>query len=170
MLAEAWGKSELGKRAGERWKLLIVGPDDRGYTEEIKKVFAAKCPAGSFEFRGPVYGDEKIKLLAGADAFILPTRNENWGIAVAEAMASGLPVVCTKGAPWSCLETEKAGCWVDVSVDGIQKGIEDVLSLSDNERRAMGGRGRKWVEENLDWTVIAKKMLDCIKVKNVLRQ
>ena len=160
----------MGKRAGERWKLLIVGPDDRGYTEEVKKVFAAKCPAGSFEFRGPVYGDEKIKLLAGADAFILPTRNENWGIAVAEAMASGLPVVCTKGAPWSCLETEKAGRWVDVSADGIKKGIEDVLSLSDNERRAMGGRGRKWVEENLDWTVIAKKMLDCIKAKNVLRQ
>lgn len=140
---------------------MIVGPDDRGYTEEIRKVFAAKCPAGSYEFRGPVYGEEKLKLLASADAFVLPTRNENWGIAVAEAMASGLPVICTKGAPWECLETEKAGRWVDISAEGIRKGLEDVLALGDEERRAMGERGRRWVEANLDWTAIARKMVDC---------
>ena len=146
------------------WRLWIVGPDDRGYTEEIKKVFAAKCPAGSYEFRGPAYGEEKLRLLASADAFVLPTRNENWGIAVAEAMASGLPVVCTKGAPWECLETERAGRWVDISAEGIQKGIEDIFALSDEERQAMGERGRKWVRENLDWTAIAKKMIKCLEV------
>lgn len=145
------------------WRLLIAGPDDRGYTEEIKKVFAAKCPAGNYEFRGPVYGEEKLKLLASADAFILPTLNENWGIAVAEAMASGLPVICTKGAPWECLERVNAGRWVDVSVEGIRKGIEEVLSLSDEERHAMGERGRRWVQENLDWTAIAKKMIEWLK-------
>lgn len=163
LLAEVWARiarsNNLNNRIYEQWKLLIVGPDDRSYTEEIKKVFAAKCPAGSYEFRGPVYGEEKFELLASADAFVLPTRNENWGIAVAEAMASGLPVVCTKGAPWKCLETEKAGRWVDVSVEGIQRGVEDILALSDWERHAMGERGRRWVAENLDWKCIAERML-----------
>ena len=140
------------------WKLLIVGPDDRGYTEEIKKVFAVKCPAGSYEFRGPVYGDEKFKLLASADAFVLPTRNENWGIAVAEAMASGLPVICTKGAPWSCLETEKAGWWTEVSVEGLEKALRELMSLDDGELRSRGQLARRWVEANLDWSVIARRM------------
>ena len=140
------------------WKLLIVGPDDRGYTEEIKKVFAVKCPAGSYEFRGPVYGDEKFKLLTSADAFVLPTRNENWGIAVAEAMASGLPVICTKGAPWSCLETEKAGWWTDVSVEGLERALRELMSLDDGELRSRGQLARRWVEANLDWSVIARRM------------
>ena len=140
------------------WHLLIVGPDDRGYTEEIKKVFAAKCPEGSYEFCGPVYGEEKFKLLASADAFVLPTRNENWGIAVAEAMASGLPVVCTKGAPWSCLETEKAGWWCEVSVEGVEMAIRELMSLPDAELMAMGANGRQWVGANLDWTKIGMRM------------
>ena len=168
LLVEAWSRIQSNNQTIPNqtiWKLLIVGPDDRGYTEVIKKMFAAKCPAGSFEFRGPVYGETKISLLASADAFILPTRNENWGIAVAEAMASGLPVICTKGAPWSCLDAENAGRWVDVSVEGIQKGIEDILSLADDERRAMGARGRRWAEVNLAWRVIAKKMLESLGVQ-----
>ena len=139
---------------------MIVGPDDRGYTDEIKKLFAAKCPADSYEFRGPVYGDEKFKLLADADAFILPTRNENWGIAVAEAMASGLPVICTKGAPWSCLETEKAGWWTDVSAVGLEKAIREMVTLENETLQAMGARGQKWVESNLCWNVIGAKMLE----------
>lgn len=161
LLAEAWSRIQSNNPAipnQARWKLLIVGPDDRGYTEEIKKVFAAKCPAGSFEFRGPVYGGEKIGLLSGADAFILPTRNENWGIAVAEAMASGLPVICTKGAPWHCLEVEEAGWWTDVSVEGLEKALLDLMALDAAELRVMGARGRAWVQKNLDWPVIAERM------------
>ena len=166
LLAEAWSRVQSNNQTIPNqtiWKLLIVGPDDRGYTEEIKKVFAAKCPAGSYEFRGPVYGDEKFKLLASVDAFVLPTRNENWSVAVAEAMASGLPVICTQGAPWECLEKENAGRWVDISVTGVQKGIEDIFALSDEERQVMGERGRRWVRENLDWTAIAKKMVKCLE-------
>ena len=153
MLAEAWGR--LGE--GE-WKLLIVGPDDRGYTEEVKKMFAAKCASGSYEFRPPAYGEEKFRLLSSADAFILPTYNENWGIAVAEAMASGLPVICTKGAPWQCLEMAHAGWWTDINADAITEAIRQLVSLPREERLSMGANGRRWVEENLDWLKIGRDM------------
>ena len=154
MLAEAWGR-----RGGESgWKLVIAGPDDRGYTGEIKKVFARKCKEGSYEFRGPVYGEEKTHLLSQADAFILPTRNENWGIAVAEAMASALPVICTKGAPWQCLESARAGWWTDATADGIEEALGGLFAMSREERLATGANGRRWVEENLDWGAIGSKM------------
>lgn len=158
LLADAWGQvAQRGLAKG--WKLLIVGPDDRGYAEAMKKLYAEKCLQGSFEFRGPVFGADKFTLLQSVDAMILPTRSENWSIAVAEGMASGLPVVCTKGAPWECLNTAKAGWWVDVSVDAIRLGLEQLLALSDDERHKMGLRGRKWVEDNLLWGQVATHMI-----------
>ena len=156
MLAAVWGKID---RKG--WRLLIVGPDDRGYTYKMKQLFSEKCEAGSYEFRNPVFGKDKFELLSSADAFILPTRSENWSIAVAEAMASGLPVICTKGAPWECLNQVNAGWWVDVSESGLIKGLEALFSLSEIERCEFGGRGRTWVESNLGWEVIADKMTQC---------
>ena len=155
MLAEVWGRMD---RKG--WRLLIVGPDDRGYTDKMKRLFALKCPPGSYEFRGPVFGDGKYTLLSSVDAFILPTRSENWSIAVAEAMASGLPVVCTKGAPWECINTVHAGWWVDVSCEGIQAGLERLFELSAAERKKYGQNGVEWVGRNLEWHRIASRMHD----------
>lgn len=164
ILAEAWGRvgecRSGGVKSGgvDEWKLVITGPDDRGYTDEIKKVFAAKCAPGSYEFRGPVYGEEKLRLLSQVDAFILPTRCENWGIVVAEAMASGLPVICTKGAPWECLASAGAGWWTDISAEAIADAITEMAGKTDDELAAMGRRGREWVEANLDWKAIGKSM------------
>ena len=155
LLAEVWGAMDR-----KDWKLLIVGPDDRGYTEVAKGFFAEKCPPGSYEFRGPVFGDEKYDLLGSVDAMVLPTRSENWSIAVAEGMASGLPVVCTKGAPWECLNVANAGWWVDVSAQGIRQGLENLVASDCQTCIQMGLNGRHWVEDNLGWPHIVKKMVE----------
>ena len=154
LLAEVWGSVD---RQG--WKLLIVGPDDRGYTEKMKALYAAKCAPGSYEFRDPVFGSAKYELLASVDAMILPTRSENWSIAVAEGMAAGLPVICTKGAPWECLVTAQAGYWVEISAAALRSAIEQLLALSDDERLAMGGRAHQWVKQNLSWDVIVQRLI-----------
>ena len=116
-----------------------------------------------FVFLQPVYGDEKYAILSSADIFVLPTKSENWSIAVAEAMASSVPVVCTKGAPWQCIEECGAGRWVDVSVCGIANGLGRLMSISDEERSAMGVNGRNWVEQNLNWGAIATNMVEFYK-------
>lgn len=154
MLAEVWSKIDR-----KDWKLLLVGPSDRGYADEIKKLYGEKCEAGSYEFRGPVFGQEKYELLSSVGAMVLPTRSENWSIAVAEGMAAGLPVVCTKGAPWECLNTAKAGYWVEISKAGIDEGLNKLFALTDEERRGMGANGRKWIEENLNWDKISNEMV-----------
>ena len=48
---------------------------------------------------------------------------------------------------------------MDISVEGICKGLEKAMSLSDNERIAMGVHGQSWVAQNLGWDGIAKKMI-----------
>ena len=86
--------------AGEGWRLVIAGPDEQGTLKALKTQVARLGLEESVVFAGPVYGAEKERLLRAADVFVLPSRSENFGIAVAEALACGVPVVCTKGAPW----------------------------------------------------------------------
>lgn len=154
MLADAWRRiNHVG------WQLHIVGPDDRGYADVVKEIYKEYIVDGSVVVSGPIYGNDKFDLLKSADAFVLPTRSENWSIAVAEAMAAKLPVVCTKGAPWDCIERVNAGKWVDISSDGIAMGLERIMNLTDDERHSMGEHGRMWVEQNLNWDIIVKNLV-----------
>ena len=154
LLSEAWGTI---KRDG--WQLLIIGPDDRGYVNEVRKLYAKGIGHGSVVVRDAVYGQDKYDLLKSVDAFVLPTRSENWSIAVAEALAARLPVVCTKGAPWSCINDVGAGFWVDVSVDGVADGLSRLMGVDERQRYEMGARGRRWIEVNLKWSEIARNMV-----------
>lgn len=154
MLCDAWRKVNH-----KNWQLLIVGPDDRGYAKKMQSLYSSHIRNESVVFCGPIYGLDKYNLLRSVDALVLPTRSENWSIAVAEAMAAGLPIVCTKGAPWSCINEVDAGCWVDVNADAIANGLDFVLDVGDDARKKMGQNGRMWVENNLQWPKIASDMI-----------
>lgn len=155
LLAVAWNRL---KTFHTEWQLFIAGPDDRGYAKEVRSLYKASIVNGSVVVSGPVYGEEKNILLKSVDAFVLPTRSENFSIAVQEALAAGLPVVCTKGAPWQMIADSGAGEWVDVSVDGIYGGLRSVLSMSEASRRKMGLAGINLIVQNFSWERIAKKL------------
>ena len=87
--------------AFHNWHLMIAGPDESGCQASTKKVLCDEGIASRVTFCGPLYGEDKYGVMATASLFVLPTRNENFGIVVAEALACGVPVITTKGAPWS---------------------------------------------------------------------
>lgn len=159
MLADAW--STLGK-FHQDWQLLIVGPDTQGYTEFVKQDFATKVKNGSVCICDPVFGLDKFSLLKSVDGFVLPTRSENFSIAVQEALAAGLPVVCTKGAPWATIEgtahSGRCGWWVDIDARSISLGLEKLLSLSDEEKLQMSLQGKQLVKADFAWGSIATQM------------
>jgi glycosyltransferase involved in cell wall biosynthesis len=111
---------------------------------------------------------DKWQAFADADLFIHPSDSENFGISIAEALYAGLPVITTKGAPWEELEMKKCGWWIDLPAEGSNpstwKELDDALlkaiHLSDDERREMGLRGRKLVEEKYTWDAVVKKMVE----------
>ena len=154
MLADAWGRIN---HSG--WQLLIVGPDDRGYADVVRAMYRNYISEGSVVVHGPVFGQDKSDLLRSVNAFVLPTRSENWSIAVAEAMAARLPIVCTKGAPWRCIDEVNAGKWVDISSKGIMLGLEYIMNATDSARYFMGENGRMWAAQNLDWGIIARNLI-----------
>jgi glycosyltransferase involved in cell wall biosynthesis len=139
------------------WRLRIVGPDDRGYHPRMQSL-AAQLRLERLEFCGPLYGDSKLEAYREADLFVLPTHSESFGMAVAEALAAGTPAIVSKGAPWNGLGSHGAGWWIDMGLDPLVACLEKALRCSPGELRAMGERGRMWMEEDFCWLRIGEMM------------
>ncbi|MCW3835402.1 glycosyltransferase [Sphingomonas canadensis] len=154
MLVDAWARV---RPAG--WELVIAGPDEAGHAAEVAARIAAHGLGGTVRLRGPVWNGEKRALLRSADLFVLPSYSENFGIAAAEALAHGLPVIATTGAPWQLLEEHRCGWWVAPEAEAIATAIAAATSASDAERAAMGDRGTALIAERFRWDGIAARFL-----------
>lgn len=152
-LVEAW--RQLRPKG---WRAIIAGPDEAGHLAQVKSAVSGAKLEEEFEFPGPVHGDQKWELYQRADIFVLPTFSENFGIVIAEALASGIPVVTTKAAPWEELVSQACGWWIDVGVNPLVAALREAMSITDEERREMGMRGRKLVEARFSWPEIAADM------------
>src|SRR5436190_3618385 len=89
----------LGTLKDQDWRLTIAGPTDRS-PEALAAVRAAigeACLADRIALVGPVNQERLADLYASADVFLMPSLYEGYGMVLAEAMARGLPIVCTTG-------------------------------------------------------------------------
>lgn len=151
MLLPAW---KLVHQRFPEWRLVIAGPDEGGHRRKME-LLAKNLDLERLEFVGPLYGSDKTEAYHEAELFVLPTYSENFGLAVAEALAAGTPVIVTKGAPWGSLESSSAGWWVNIGVNPLAKALEDALSGSRETHRQMGVRGRSLIEREFSWKVVA---------------
>lgn len=141
------------------WKLRIVGPDEGGHLRDVQARVQQLGIGDSVVYIGNVDSEQKAALFRGSDLFVLPTFTENFGVVIAEALAHGLPVITTRGAPWADLEAFRCGWWVDIGVAPLVKALQEAMALSDKERWAMGARGRDYVRR-YDWDDIAQQTMD----------
>ncbi|AHF93543.1 glycosyl transferase [Opitutaceae bacterium TAV5] len=158
LLLEAWARV---RPAG--WDLLIAGPDEGGHRADLERQAGLLGLADVVRFSGPLTGRAKAQAFQDSDLFVLPTHSENFGIAVAEAMAHGLPVITTHGAPWQVLEQEQCGWWVPVSVENIAAALDNATRQSPEKLADMGRRGRRIAEERFSWDRIALDFIACYK-------
>jgi glycosyltransferase involved in cell wall biosynthesis len=138
------------------WELHIAGPDD-GHLATIRAT-AETLDAQRVTFCGPVYGSEKLRALREAELFVLPTRSENFGLAVAEALAAGTPAVVTRAAPWDGLERARAGWWIEQGVEPLVACLNEALQLPHHELAARGLAGRDWISREFSWRRVATMM------------
>lgn len=154
LLAEAWAKLRPAD-----WRMLVVGPDKKGHQAEVQERIRQLGIEGSWEFYGPVDDAGKWAIYNSADLFIHPSASENFCLSIAEALASGLPVITTKGCPWSEIEGT-CGWWIERTVDNLIEAMRSAMSLSDEERRSMGIVGHNLISDKYSWSAVAKKMIE----------
>jgi glycosyltransferase involved in cell wall biosynthesis len=154
MLVEAWARVRPNG-----WSLRIAGPDEAGHRKQVERVVADAGLENVISFTGPVEPRLKSSVFFDANLFVLPTHSENFGMAVAEALAHGLPVLTTTGAPWSMLPERGCGWWVQPTIDGIADGLRRATSLDSETLRCMGEKGRALVQKEFSWDRVASLML-----------
>lgn len=140
------------------WRLVIAGRGDDAHVAEVTAL-AATLNLHRVHFPGAVYGLEKSRVYTEAQLFVLPTHSENFGLVVAEALAHGCPAVVGRGAPWSGLQTEGCGWWMDNDVDRLTGALDEAMSLPAERLVGMGARGRAWMERDFGWESIGKRMV-----------
>jgi len=140
------------------WRVIIAGGGEAGHAAELKAEIRKLQLETDFEFVEPVQGDAKWSLYRRADLFLLPSHSENFGIVVAEALASGVPVITTRATPWEELVTHRCGWWTENGPEPLAAALRDALSRTDEERREMGRRGRQLVEQKYSWPGIAAQV------------
>ncbi len=144
-----------GKHA---FRLVVAGSGDADYLAALKDEASRRGLADRTEWPGHVVGEKKLALLAAADLFVLPSYSENFGIAVAEAMACGIPVVVSDQVDlWPDIAEYDAGPVVKCQVDELAAAIARLLSGREL-REKMGENGRRLVRERFDWRAITPKL------------
>ncbi len=138
-----------------RLGLLLAGPD-AGAGQRLRVLAQAAGLNGEVLFPGFLQGAEKAAALAVADAFALPSQHENFGVAVIEAMAHGVPVVVTPGvAAHEYVDASGCGLTVEDNLDAFTEGLRRVLRA---DRQELGRRGRQYVAKHLTWPAIAAQV------------
>lgn len=153
-LVEAWATVRP-----QGWRVVVAGPDEEGYRKVVEEAVARAGLGDAFAFPGAVFGAAKTALYESASLFVSPSLSENFGVTIAEALAHRLPVIATKGAPWGSIAQEGCGWWVDPGARALAAAIREATALPDAELRAMGGRGRLYVERSFDWARVVAMLI-----------
>ena len=139
--------------------LILAGSGEPDYVNHLKKLVASVGLTKHTSFAGFVTGEDKNLLLQGSDIFVLPSFSENFGVAVAEAMAAGLPVIVTPGVQISPeIAVAKAGLVVEGDVETLADAIATLLN-SPHLRHELGENGKRLVSHRYSWKVIAQNLI-----------
>jgi len=118
--------------------LVLAGPNDSQYAKLISKLAFQFGISDSIYWTGMITGDEKWGAFQSAEAFILPSHQENFGIAVAEALSCSVPVLITHSVNISPeIATDRAGFCEPDTLDGCVQLFRRWFDLTPDARKMM---------------------------------
>lgn len=154
LLLAAW-KSLGGKTVG--CELVIIGDGNPDYVDQLKK-FVRENHLDNVSFLGFLSGADLRDVVKSLDFQILPSKSENFGMVVPEALISGVPVIASTGTPWSELSELGCGWWVDPTLETLSTAILNAIQTSENDRLEMGEIGRRLVLDHYSSIAVAEHM------------
>jgi glycosyltransferase involved in cell wall biosynthesis len=148
-------------RRVDGWQLVVAGPDDDPrYFARVAAFIADHRLSNRVHMVGELRGQERRDAFAAAEMLVLPTRSENFGLVIAEALGVGVPVITTQGAvAWAGLARERAGWWVEPDLPALEEALLAATAMSKEDLAEMGARGRSLVLRNYRWETVARQTL-----------
>ncbi len=148
----------LKQLAARRFTFVLAGNGSPAYEAEIDRLLVSAGIRQRTYRPGFVADEKKDLLLQGADIFALTSHSENFGIAVLEALAVGLPVLMTPGvALASVVKEHQLGYVAELDVAAITSGLQSLLD-SPQQARWMGDRARQLILSHYSWDTAAVRM------------
>ncbi|MDD7986904.1 glycosyltransferase [Lentisphaera marina] len=165
-LINAWDKKLL-----ENWQLIIAGWSENDHEQEIKDLIKSRSLQTEIILIGAVFDKDKQAAYQNADAFILPSYSEGLPMTILEAWSYKLPVLMTEAC--NLPEGFENNCAIKIapSTSSIEKGLNELASMSPQELNSMGEKSFKLVKERFTWTSVSSTFHSvykwCINGKNI---
>lgn len=153
----------LGRLRDADWRLVCVGSAGResAYAASLQQLLHAEQIADRVEWAGEADADRVSALYDRSDAFVLPTYYEGYGMAVAEALARGLPVISTPTGAIADLVTPERGILVAPGdVDGWVAALSQMCTPGVRERLTAGARAAR--SSLRSWLAAASEMAEAL--------
>ncbi len=147
-------------------RLVIAGPGlDTPYGQQINRLVKEELALGDCVFfTDMLSGDAKWGAFYGCEAFVLPSHQENFGIAVVEAMACGKPVLISNQVNiWQEIESGQGGIVEPDSLEGTQQALTKWLTLSSSAKILMGQKAESCFNEKFSIVPSAQRLLDALR-------
>lgn len=144
--------------------LVIAGPDSDGWRAELEAKFISPELSKRIVWTGMLVGDLKWGAFHACEAFVLPSHQENFGLAVAEALAREIPVLISDQVNiWREIAAEDAGIIAPDTLNGTRNLLESWLNLSDVEQKAMRNNAKRCFETHFSADGAGAKLVACLE-------
>lgn len=156
--------------APRRIELTIAGSGEPGYREQLVELARQLGLGDRVTFVGHVEGSAKERAFAEADCFILPSAHENFGLAVAEALAAGLPAIISPGVALSS-DVDAAGA--GLITDATESALASAIAWTAEHPAAlveMGDRAWQLAHRSLSWETTCARLASLYDALAVGRQ
>ncbi|HEY5892411.1 MAG TPA: glycosyltransferase [Chthoniobacterales bacterium] len=151
-------------------RLVIAGPSDGDYAKHLRTLAVSNNIQTSVYWTGMLEGEQKWGAVQSAEAFVLPSHQENFGVAIAECLSAGIPVLITRSINISPeIEADEAGLVETDTVSGCVRLLERWLALSPAAQLCMRRQARLTFERRYTSAGSAEDLADAIETNAVRR-
>ena len=164
ILVQAFANLANSPANGKSWHLVFAGPDQIGWQQQLEAQVRHLGLLGRVTFTGMLRGDEKWGAFHAADLFVLPSHQENFGIAVVEALSCGLPVIVGSGVNiWREIVEDGAGWMCEPKTEAVVRALHLWSETSEAERSSTRERARACFARRFEIERVARSLIDVLQ-------
>ena len=138
-------------RSNDSISLILAGPDQVGWESDLRRQVTRLNLTNRVVFTGMLEGSMKQGAFASAEAFVLPSHQENFGISVVEALAVSVPVLISNRVNiWREIEADRAGYVELDDLAGTTRLLQRWIDTAPAEREMIRQNARRCFEQRFE--------------------